>query len=65
MRSHPGRGAWIETDKAAAEMRAAESRTPGGVRGLKHCFENRILRSFGRTPGGVRGLKQKVWLSTS
>ena len=32
--SHPARGAWIETDKAAAGMRAA-GRTPPGVRGLK------------------------------
>ena len=54
--SHPGRGAWIETDNFNPNV-IIPGRTPGGVRGLKQRFGFINQNKLCRTPGGVRGLK--------
>lgn len=57
-KSHPARGAWIETPMKDSSPPKTYGRTPPGVRGLKHEDGLPALFADCRTPPGVRGLKQ-------
>ena len=56
-KSHPARGAWIETNTLLLGICVKPSRTPPGVRGLKPIGHANEKPLQGRTPPGVRGLK--------
>ena len=56
LKSHPARGAWIET-KEKTGSKAPDGRTPPGVRGLKLFLVLAVIANNCRTPPGVRGLK--------
>ena len=64
-KSHPGRGAWIETAIALLTNAVPSSRTPPGVRGLKPLLVLLLLIRLRRTPPGVRGLKRPWPVDTS
>ena len=56
-KSHPARGAWIETKAGLVNMANSMGRTPPGVRGLKRSAGKSAIFYNCRTPPGVRGLK--------
>ena len=53
--THPGRGATCTFVHRGSINERFNSRTPGGVRRVEHCYILRIIDRFNsRTPGGVR-----------